>query len=81
MSLFEESDVKRLLQDQELITEIAKAVVEDPQAMDDLAEDIADKLSDELEDDSELRRRIVEAAVASSDFKAKIVRKLVAEMS
>ncbi|MCH8087136.1 MAG: hypothetical protein IIC81_04700 [Chloroflexi bacterium] len=81
MSLFEESDVKRLLQDQELITEIAKAVVEDPQAMDDLAEDIADKLSDELEDDSELRRRIVEAAVASPDFKAKIVRKLVAEMS
>ncbi len=80
MSLFEERDVKKLLQDKELMSEIAKGVVEDPQAMDDLAEDIADKLSDELEDDSELRTRIVEAAVTSPDFKARIVKKLVSDM-
>ena len=81
MGFIQEADVRKLLQDQQLMTEIAKAVVEDPTTMEDLAGDLADKLSDELEDDPELRRHIVEAAVASPDFKKRIVRKLVEDMS
>lgn len=80
MGFLEETDVRKLLQDPELMADIAKAVVEDPEAMDDLAEDIADKLSDEMEDDSELRRKIVQAALASPDFKKKIIRKLVEDL-
>ena len=81
MGLIGEADVRKLLQDLELMGDIAKAVVEVPEAMDDLAEDIADELSDLMEDDPELRRKIVEAAIASPDFKKKIVSKLVEEIS
>jgi hypothetical protein len=62
------------------MTEIAKAVVEDPETLDSVADDIADKLSDELEDDPAWRQRIVEAAMASPDFKKKIIRKLVDDL-
>ena len=81
MGFLEESDVRSLLQDPELKSDIAKAVVEDPEAMDDLADDIADKLSDELEDDSDLRRGIVSAAIANPEFKRRIVKKLVTDLS
>ena len=81
MGLVENGDVRHLLQNKELIKDIAKAVVEYPEAMDDLADEIADKLSDELEDDAELRKQIVEAAVTSPEFKSRIVKKLVADMS
>jgi len=81
MGFIEESDVRSLLQDPELISEIAKAVVEDPEAMDDLANNIADKLSDELEDDSALRRGVIKAAIANPEFKKRIVKKLVADLS
>lgn len=81
MGLVKEADVRKLLQDQGLVAEIAKAVLEDPEALDDLAEDIADDLEDELEDDSGLRQAIVDAAIASPEFKKRIIRKLVAELS
>ena len=80
MGFAEKGDVRKLLQDTELVGEIAKAVVADPQAMDDLADDIADELSDELEDDSELRKKIVDTAIASPEFKQKIVRKLIEDL-
>lgn len=80
MGFIEESDVRTLLQDPKLMSEIAAAVVDDPEVMDDIAKDIADKLSDELEDCPELRKQIVELAVASSDFKKKIIRKLVTDL-
>lgn len=80
MGFLEESDVRKLLQDPELIADIAKAVVEDPEAMNDLAECIADGLSDQIEEDPELRAKIVEVAVASPDFKKRIIRKLVEEL-
>jgi len=81
MGLAEKTDVRKLLHDSRLMTEIAKAVVEDPETLDSVADDIADKLSDELEDDPALRQRIVEAAIASPDFKKKIIRKLVDDLS
>ncbi len=81
MGLITDSDVKRLIEDKELMAEVAKAMVEDPKAMDDLAEDIADKLEDELEDNAELRKQIVDAAVANPEFKKRIVKKLADELS
>ena len=81
MGFIEKEDVRKLTHDSKLMTEIAKAVVEDPETLDSLADDIADKLSDELEDDPEIRQKIVETALASPDFKKRVVRKLVEELS
>ena len=80
MGLSEKADARKLLHESRLMTEIAKAVVEDPETLDSVADDIADKLSDELEDNPELRQKIVQAAMASPDFKKKIVRKLVDDL-
>ena len=81
MGLIQDSDVARLLQDPALMEDVAKALVEDPDARCSLADDIADKLEDVLEDDSEMRKRIVDAAVSNAEFKKKIVHKLVDELS
>ena len=81
MGFITDSDVQKLMEDKELMTEVAKAIVEDPEAMDNLADDIADKLEDELEDNPELRRQIVDAAVVNPEFKKRIVKKLADELS
>ena len=80
MGFIQEADVKRLMQNQELMADVAKALVEDPTAMDQLAEDIADKLEDELEDNPEMRRQIVDAAIASPEFKKRIATKLAEDL-
>ena len=69
MGIIQESDVGRLLQDPGLMEELTRAMVEDPETMTSLADDIADKLQDALEDDPDMRKRIVEAAVANPAFK------------
>ena len=81
MGFISESDVQRLMQDQELMGEVAKAIAQDPATMDGLSDDIADKLQDQLEDDADMRRQIVDAAVASPEFKRKIVAKLADDLS
>ncbi|MBA7626118.1 hypothetical protein ES703_33560 [subsurface metagenome] len=80
MGVIEKGDVRKLLQDPELVTEITNAIIEDPEAMDDLADDIADKLSDELEEDPELMRKVVEAAMASPEFKKRVIKELVEDL-
>lgn len=81
MGLIQDSDVQKLMQNQELMAEVATALVEDPATMDQLADDIADKMEDELEDNPEFRKQIIDAAVASPEFKKKIVAKLAEELS
>jgi len=81
MGLITESDVARLVEDKELMADVVKALVEDSDAMDNLADDIADKLEGELEDNSDLRRQIVDSAMSSPEFKKKIVAKLAEELS
>ena len=76
MGIIQDADVGRLLQDPGLMEDVAKALVEDPEAMDDLADDIADKLQDALEDDADMRRRIVDAAIGNPESKKRIIRKL-----
>jgi len=81
MGLTDKLQVRKLLEDDGLMSEIAKAVTEDPEAMDSLADDIASELSNELEDDPGLTSKIVEAAMTNPQFKSRIVRKLVDELS
>ena len=81
MGFTEKSDVRKLLQDPKLKDAIARAAVEDPKTMDSLAGDIADKLSDELEDDPEMRQKIVAHAIATPEFKKRVVRKIVEDLS
>jgi len=69
------------LHDSSLREAIVKAAVEDPKTMDSLAGDIADKLSDELEDDPQIRQKIIQYAIATPEFKKRVVRKLVEDLS
>ena len=80
MGLLEEADVRKLMQDSTFMTEIAKAMAENPETLDSLAEDIADELEDELEDNPALRQKIVEGALASPEFKKKVLKKLVDDL-
>jgi len=74
------SDVRKLLEDPALVEEIAKGVMEDADALNDLAEDIADELSDVLEDDPEFRAKIIQSAMGNDAFRSKLVKKLAEEM-
>ena len=73
MGLIQDSDVERLMADPEMMQEVVAGLVSDSPTMDTLAEDIADKVQDALEDDSELRRRLVDAAVSNDVFKRKLI--------
>ena len=77
MGFIEASDIKRLLADPTLTEDIAKAVVEDSGALDDLAEDVADKMEDELQDDEDFKKKLLDAAMASPDFRKKVAKELV----
>ncbi len=81
MGFTEKGDVRKLLRDSKMREAIVKAAAEDPKTVDSLAGDIADKLSDELEDDPEIRQQIVDAAIASPEFKKRVVRKIVEDLN
>ena len=80
MGLIQESDVSRLMQDQGLMDSLITGLVEDSSTMDSLADDIADKVQDALEDDSDMRQRLVAAAVSNEAFKRKLINKLIEEL-
>lgn len=42
-------DVRKLVRDKELMDEVTRRIMDDPQAMDDLAASIAEKLAEVLE--------------------------------
>ena len=81
MGFIKDSDIERLMQNEDLITDVAKGLVEDPDTMDSLVSDIADKLEDELDNNTALRQKIVDAAVANEQFRKKVVAKLAGELS
>lgn len=80
MGLVQESDVGRLLSDDGFMDQVVAGLVEDPTTMDALADDIADKVQDALEDNSELRQRLISAAVTNQAFKKKLISKLVDDL-
>jgi len=50
MGEIQKADVVALLKDESMIQDLAKALVEDTEAAESVAEDIADKLGDTIED-------------------------------
>jgi len=74
------ADVLNLLQDEKLIDDVVKRVVDDPEVLDDLAEEVADEMSDYLEDDPVIKQKIINAALGNADFKKRVVRELVDEI-
>ncbi len=81
MGFIQDNDVVKLLDDEDLIGEIGQALLQDPDAVSDLAGDIADALSDRLSDDPVARGQIVATAIASDEFKREVVKKLTADLS
>ena len=65
MGIVQASDLKGLLDDEELMADIADAVVETPGVLEALAGDIAEELEEEMNNAPALRKRIVGAALAS----------------
>ena len=72
MGFVQSSDLTELLQDAELMSDLAKAVVETPGVADSLAEDIAGEIQNGIENAPELRKQIVGAAMTSPDFRNKL---------
>lgn len=79
--LVSKSDVVTLMQDEELMTEVINQVVDDPEIMADLAGDMAGELSSLLEDDPDFKEQLLKAAMGTADFKKRIVKELVDEIS
>ncbi len=81
MGIADKADVRKLLQDPTLVDEITASVLENPAAVEDLADDIADELSDVLEDDPDFRSKIIQAAMGNEAFKSRLVKKLAEEVA
>ena len=80
MGMIQDSDVGKVLADQEFMSQVVSGLVEDSATMDSLADEIADKVQDTLENDSNLRQQLVGAAMANDAFKRKLVDKLIQEL-
>ncbi|HIM89176.1 MAG TPA: hypothetical protein EYM52_00410 [Dehalococcoidia bacterium] len=76
MGFIKDADIEKLMQNDELINEVAKGLVENPDTLDSLVDDIAEKLEDELDTNSVLRQKVVDAAVSNEQFRKKVVAKL-----
>lgn len=81
MGIADKVEVQKLLKDPKLVDDIAKSVLKNPEALNDLADDIADELSDVLEDDPDFKSKIIKAAMANETFKSRLVKKLAEEIS
>ena len=80
MGIIQDSDVSKVLANQEFMDQVVSGLVEDSTTMDSLADEIADKVQDALENDSDLRQRLVSAAMTNEVFKRKLVDKLIEEL-
>ena len=80
MGFIQDADIEKLMQNDELINEVAKGLVENPDTLDSLVGDVAEKLEDELDTNSVLRQKVVEAAVSNEQFRKKVVAKLADEL-
>jgi hypothetical protein len=80
LGFIKDADIEKLMQNDELINEVAKGLVENPDTLDSLVDDIAEKLEDELDTNSVLRQKVVDAAVSNEQFRKKVVAKLADEL-
>ncbi|MCH8904611.1 MAG: hypothetical protein IIA45_11930 [Bacteroidetes bacterium] len=75
------TDVEAFLNDKQFINELIKEIKNNPEVVRELAEEIAEEISDYLQDDPELKRKIIESAMVSHEFREKVVREIVNEMN
>lgn len=75
------ADIQSVLQDETLVNDVVKKVIEDPEVLADLAEDLADEIAEQLEDDPVIRQKLITAAIKSPDFKNRVIRELADELS
>lgn len=74
------ADIMKVLDDESLVDEVVKKVVDDPDVLADLAEDMADEIADYLEDDPAIRQKLMDAAIKNPDFKKRVIKELVDEL-
>lgn len=75
------ADVQKLLQDDKLVDEVVRKVVDDPEVLEELAEEVAGEIADHLEDDPTIRQKIINAAIGNADFKKRVIAELAADIS
>ncbi len=81
MGFLEDTDVQTILKDKTLVNQLIKAVVNDPEAMSELTEDVASELGDQLQKDAGFRKKMVEAATSTPEFKKQVIKTLVEEIT
>ena len=81
MGFVQDDDVKRLLQDEQLMSEIAQTVVEDSNVMDALVGDIASEIEGSLDEVPGFGKQIIQAAMTTPGFKKKLATKLAEELA
>ncbi|HHC24760.1 MAG TPA: hypothetical protein ENK58_05005 [Desulfobacterales bacterium] len=69
------------MQDEKLIDAVIAEILDDPEALSEVAEDIADELADLLEDDPTFKKKLYSAAMEEGDFKKRIIKNMVKEMT
>ena len=80
MGLIEASDISGLMQNPELMADIAKAVTESPGVMDAMADNVAGELEEDIQNYPELKKQIIDAVMANPQFKNRLVSKIVEEL-
>lgn len=80
MGFLKDGDIAGLLENQEFMEEVVGAITEDSEVMGDMAEEVAASLEGAIKEDASLRRKLVEGAMTSPEFKKRIAKKLVAEL-
>ena len=80
MGFLKDGDITGLLENHEFMEEVVGAITEDSEVMGDMAEEVAASLEDAIKDDPAIRRKLVEGAMTSPEFKKRIARKLVTEL-
>ena len=77
----EKDDVLKLLQDKELMDAVIQRVAKDPDTIGSLAKETADKFFDVIENDPAFKKKLIDTAISSEEFKKKIIEELVEELS
>lgn len=80
MDILSNGRVQRILRGGKFVEEVLSKVMENPSAMEDLAEDVADYLSKVMKDDRTFRKRVISVATANHGFKKRIMKGFVDEI-
>lgn len=74
-------DVRNLMEDNKFMDAVVAQVLQNKEAVDDLAEDVADALEDAFGEDETFRQKLIAGAMGDKEFREKVTHALVAELS